>query len=145
MNLKTMLLSLWVLASGSLALGVPVQFSPYLVSEKGAERGSHTIAPSQSKPGLLDVTVDPNFCDPVTHICTRMPVRLYTVEAKVIRDDRPTDGDLILGLMQEMELHVGSGYNVEGVVTYTLVLERGPSQLRIPMKVRANLELGVVN
>ncbi len=81
----------------------------------------------------IKVYVDPNHCSSAG-LCTEMAGIPQTVTPKVIKDSRPTDGPLLLGLTQSVSLEVSSGYNPEGKVSYTAILERKGESLRLPLK-----------
>jgi len=112
-----------------IALGVPLTALAESVSfetvslKSGYVQGVGKIEISPAENGKLRVSHDKNNCSPDGRRCTRMAVFSEVVDAKVIEDRRPTDGDLLLGLTQEINLSVSSGYNIEGRIYYTAIVK----------------------
>lgn len=103
-----LLLSLPALLSTT-AFAEPVKLQTLsLHSEKIAGIRKLVIVPAEG--GKLHVIFDPNKCND-RGVCTKMAIFHDTVEAKVLRDNRPADGSLVLQLTPKITLSVGSAYN----------------------------------
>ena len=73
-----------------------------------------------------------------------MAIRSQIVEAKIIEDNRPSDGDLLLQLTPEIKLSVSSGHNIEERIYYTAILQprEGEKVIYFPLTIDMSIVLG---
>ncbi|MFI5390321.1 MAG: hypothetical protein ACHQYQ_03085 [Bacteriovoracales bacterium] len=135
---------LMFVAFGFSNIGFSESISFGLTSLKsGYVPGIGRIEISPEEKGLLRVSHDPNICDTERGICTQMPVHSWIVEATVIEDSRPADGDLLLGLTEKISLSVGSGFNIEGLIYYSAIVKTNANGegTRVPLKPNVSIIL----
>jgi hypothetical protein len=104
--------------------------------------GVRKIRISPEEGGMLRVSIDPNHCAN-SGACTKMAVASQVVDAKVIREGRPADGDLLLQLTSSLSLSISSGFNMDGHVALTAIITNSDgSTTRFPLIPEVTAQIG---
>ena len=110
--------------------------------DSGYVAGAGKVSIRSVEDGKLWVQWDQNSCSPDGRSCTRLAYPGETVTPIVLQDKRPVDGNLIIGLTQDIQLTVGSGHNSTGTINYSVTLTKGDGQtVRVPLK--ANIHTSI--
>ena len=127
------------LVMGSQAFAEPVKLAVTLRSNYSSSVGLIEIRDAGN--GKLEVTHDKNICG--INGCTEMFFAPQIVDPKVIEDRRGSDGDLVLQLTPEIQLIVGSGFNIEGKITFVAKVNQ-EKELSVIVELNSITTLGLL-
>lgn len=138
--MKKLILALAVFVSSAASAEPVVLKTLALHSDRIEGIRKLTITPAAG--GKLRVTIDPNRCNP-RGVCTKMAVFSEVVEAKLIRDSRPADGDLLMQLTPLVKLSVGSGFTPDHHIEIVgIIASSGGGEQRLVLTPEVTVQVG---